>query len=135
MDFAVDRLNKGSWLHLYPEGKVNEVKDNMRIKWGVGRLISECKIEPIVIPIYHFGMDSILPNKKPYIPKFGQKVTVVVGKPIFLTATLNELKNKMASEEETRLAISNLIQESLFKLRITAEIFHAKHLAGASRWC
>ena len=63
MDFAVDRLNEGSWLHLYPEGKVNESKENMRIKWGVGRLIWECKIPPIIVPIYHFGMDSILPNR------------------------------------------------------------------------
>jgi 1-acyl-sn-glycerol-3-phosphate acyltransferase len=63
MDFAVDRLNEGHWLHLYPEGKVNVNKENMRIKWGVGRLIAECKVPPIIVPIYHFGMDSLLPNR------------------------------------------------------------------------
>ena len=133
MDFAVDRLNEGQWLHLYPEGKVNEAKSNMRIKWGVGRLISECRIPPIVVPIYHLGMDSILPNKKPHIPHFGQKVTVVIGKPISLKEALTELQEKNATKEEARLVLTNVVQKELFKLRITAEIFHAKHLQGASK--
>ncbi len=47
-------------------GKVNEVKTEMRLKWGVGRLIADSKVTPIVIPIYHQGMDSILPNRTPY---------------------------------------------------------------------
>lgn len=133
MDFAVDRLNEGSWVHLYPEGQVNLTKENMRLKWGVGRLISESKIPPIVIPIFHLGMDSILPNTKPYIPRFGQKVTIVIGEPIQLEQTLQELRDSNANDVETRLALTNLVQKTLFKLRVTAEIFHAKHLAGASR--
>ena len=98
----------------------------------MGRLIAECQVAPIVIPIYHMGMDSILPNTKPHIPRAWKKVTVVIGQPIDLADTLKELKDKKASEEEARLALTNVVQESLFKLRITAEIFHAKHLAGAS---
>jgi len=133
MDFALDRLNEGSWLHLYPEGKVNESKENIRVKWGVGRLISECRVPPIVVPIYHFGMDSILPNRKPYIPHLGQKVTVVIGKPIPINDTIEELKRNNATKEEAKLALTNVVQKELFKLRITAEIFHAKHLQGASK--
>lgn len=74
VDFTIKRLNEGHWVHLYPEGKVNLDKTDMRYKWGVGRLISECKKPPIVIPIYHLGMDDILPNTKPYIPRIGKKV-------------------------------------------------------------
>ena len=133
MDFAVDRLNEGSWLHLYPEGKVNESKENMRIKWGVGRLIWECEIPPIIVPIYHFGMDSILPNRKPHIPHFGQKVTFVIGKPIEIKETIEKLKKTNATREEAKLILTNVVQKELFKLRITAEIFHAKHLQGASK--
>ena len=71
MDFALDRLKEGHWLHVYPEGRVNANKELIRYKWGVGRLISECRprMLPIVVPIYHLGMDSVLPNKKPYIPR------------------------------------------------------------------
>ena len=132
MDFAVERLNEGSWLHLYPEGRVNLTKENMRLKWGIGRLVSECKQLPIIVPIYHLGMDSILPNVKPYIPRIGNKVTVVIGKPLDLTKTIQDLENRNANSEESRLIITNQVQKELFKLRITAEIFHAKHLAGAS---
>ena len=38
----------------------------MRFKWGVGRLVADAHVTPIVIPIYHQGMDSILPNREPY---------------------------------------------------------------------
>jgi len=132
MNFALERLQEGHWLHLYPQGRVVETKEDVRLKWGVGRLISECKIAPIVIPIYHLGMDDILPNKKPYIPKVGNRVTVLVGQPIDLKDTLEELRKSNASAEDMRTAVTNLIQKQLYKLRINAEIFHAKHLTGAS---
>ena len=130
IDFAVNILNQGHWLHLYPEGRVNLTKDEMRLKWGVGRLVAECKKVPIVIPIYHVGMDSILPNKKPYYPRIMQKVTIVVGPPINVQDTLDELKTTDASALDMRLALTNLIQKQLYKLKITAEIYHMYHLAG-----
>ena len=39
---------------------------------GIGRIIMDSNIVPDVIPIWLFGMDEILPNKRPYIPKVGQ---------------------------------------------------------------
>ena len=96
-------------------------------------MISECRIPPIVVLIYHLGMDSILPNKKPHIPHFGQKVTIFIGKPISIKETLVELQEKNATKEEARLALTNVVQKELFKLRSTAEIFHAKYSQGASK--
>ena len=130
MQFAVDRLNEGCWVHLYPEGKVNLSKEPMRIKWGVGRMVAECKRTPIVIPIYHLGMDSILPNQTPDFPRFRKKVTIIVGRPIKIEETLEELNKSNATALEKRLVITNLIQKQLYSLKITAEIYHARHLAG-----
>ena len=131
MDFALEMLNHGHWVHMYPQGQVNlNPKENTRFKWGVGRLITESNQTPIVIPIYHLGMDSILPNRKPYIPRFGQKVTIVVGSPINVQEILDELKKTNASALECRLKLTNLIQDKLYALRISAEIYHGKHLAG-----
>lgn len=130
MDFALERLREGHWLHVYPEGKVNADKEMIRYKWGVGRLISECRPQaplPVVVPIYHLGMDTILPNKRPYIPRFGQRVTVVIGEPILLEETVTRLESRGAGAEEKRRTITAVIQERMEKLRIEAEIWHYKH--------
>ena len=126
VNFAIDRLNEGHWVHLYPEGQVNEHKIDMRYKWGVGRLIAECNVTPIVIPIYHVGMDDILPNTRPFYPRFGKKVTVLVGKPIPVMDTLERLREKQASDEEKRKTLTDLIEKHLKGLRINAEIYHAR---------
>ena len=131
VNFAIDRLNEGHWVHLYPEGQVNEQKLDMRYKWGIGRLIAECNITPIVIPIYHLGMDHILPNKRPYfwfgrLPKIGRKVTVLIGEPIPVKEALDKLKETQASDTEMRKTLTDLIEKRLKALRINAEIYHAK---------
>ncbi|KAB7496223.1 Tafazzin [Armadillidium nasatum] len=92
MDFCVDRLNEGSWVHIFPEGKVNLTLEVMRLKWGVGRLIYDCKIPPVVLPFYHMGMETVLPNQTPYIPQIGKNVTVLVGEPIDFKSQLETLR-------------------------------------------
>jgi len=68
MNYMVDSLDLGRWCHHFPEGKILKNKEFIRFKWGVGRLIADCKITPLVLPIWHVGMDAVLPNKKTLFP-------------------------------------------------------------------
>jgi monolysocardiolipin acyltransferase len=56
MNQIIEELDKGDWLHVYPEGKINLTKEFTRLKWGVARLIAETRVPPIVLPCYHFGI-------------------------------------------------------------------------------
>uniref|UniRef100_H2YHE4 Tafazzin family protein n=1 Tax=Ciona savignyi TaxID=51511 RepID=H2YHE4_CIOSA len=124
MDFAVDRLNKNEWVHVFPEGGVNMDKTWIRFKWGVGRLISECQRMPIVLPLYHLGSDSVLPNHKPYIPAICKKVTVLVGDPLDLNPHLKKCTEMGMSAAEIRKTLTTYIQEEMEKLRIIATELH-----------
>ena len=168
MDFCIEKLAAGDWVHVFPEGKVNMFKENMRfaiifvffffflffsffttslfffvvlrslfnhyilikdrllqrlifrwsvcrLKWGVGRLILESPVTPVVIPIYHLGMDDVLPNEPPYRLKIRKKVTMNYGEPIDFTELLGELRASKASEVEARKAITDRIQTELIK--------------------
>ncbi|XP_017753198.1 PREDICTED: tafazzin homolog isoform X1 [Eufriesea mexicana] len=124
MDFCIEKLAAGDWVHVFPEGKINMLKENMRLKWGIGRLILESPVTPLVIPIYHLGMDQVLPNEYPYRLKIRKKVTMNYGKPIDFSELIKELRASNASEVEARKAITDRIQDELLKLKIITEELH-----------
>ncbi|XP_076764607.1 tafazzin, phospholipid-lysophospholipid transacylase isoform X2 [Xylocopa sonorina] len=124
MDFSIEKLAAGDWVHVFPEGKVNMFKENIRLKWGVGRLIMESPVTPVVIPIYHLGMDQILPNEPPYLLRFCKKVTMNYGEPIDFSETVQELRASNASEMEARKVITDRIQEELLRLKAVTEELH-----------
>jgi len=124
MDFMVEKLNLGQWCHHFPEGKINATHEYLRLKWGVGRLISDSQMTPLVLPMWHVGMDSILPNKKPYIPQIRKQVTVLIGQPLDFTSEVELLKSLKKTPTEIRKHLTDLIQEEFLKLREMAENLH-----------
>lgn len=130
VNFSIQRLNEGHWVHLYPEGKVNVDKSDLRYKWGVGRMIAECQTPPLVVPIYHLGMDDILPSVQPYIPRILKRVTVLIGDPIDVRETLNDLKSRGASDEEKRKVLTDLIEAKLKGMEGETKQRHQEHLSA-----
>lgn len=117
VDFAIERLNDfGDWLHIFPEGKVNlERKKLYRLKWGIGRIISELKMTPIVVPFHHTGMAEFLPTRQPYIPRVGKRIFVNIGQPLNLQPVLDSIKD--FNPRDKRKAITDYIQAEMEKLQ------------------
>lgn len=111
---------------MFPEGKVNTTKEKIRLKWGVGRLVADCAQCPAVYPIWHVGIDDILPNKKPYIPLIGKRVTILYGEKMDFRSLLKELRERNATAIEMRKAITDRIEVELDKLKEKAEKIHEK---------
>ena len=77
------------------------------IKIGVGRLIAEANICPLVVPFYHLGMDSVLPNVEPYKPQTGQKVSIYVGEPLILDNMVSNMQKENRSLVCNRILLSD----------------------------
>jgi monolysocardiolipin acyltransferase len=114
-----DKLACGAWCHIFPEGRVFQ---NWRFdphtqrlgpfKVGVGKLIAHCPQgkEPIVLPMFHTGMDSIVPEivldqpgrgmktrpSKPrsLVPQTGRQIRYFVGEPLDFTDKIEAFRRR-----------------------------------------
>ncbi|XP_076091903.1 tafazzin-like isoform X3 [Mytilus galloprovincialis] len=126
MDFIIEKINNGDWTHIFPEGRVNIDKSFIRFKWGVGRLVAEAKKIPVVLPMYHVGMDDILPNNKPYVPRIRKKVTLLIGQPMEFTEDVELMRLMKKTPTEIRKYITDKIQDEIYKLKEKAERLHVE---------
>lgn len=132
VNYCIELLSRGEWLHVFPEGKVNMTKEFLRLKWGIGRMIYESPIVPTIIPIWHIGMDDVLPNTPPYYLRIGKRVTFNVGEPIDLSDTLAKLRRDNANEETIRKTITDTLQCELYKLKEQTEELHRSSSSSSS---
>lgn len=114
IDLCIEKCALGHWVHVFPEGKVNMDKEELRLKWGVGRIIYESPKVPIILPMWHEGMDTVLPNVEPYMLKCGKKVTVNVGQPLDLNDFIQDLKSQQVPETVARALITDKVQKALY---------------------
>jgi len=94
----VSRLDEGEWVHFFPEGTRSRHPGSMgQVRPGVGRLICDAKLAPVVIPFYHYGMEQVLPHgtKVPIPLTAGRKMGIFVGAPILLDDIWSEYRSEM----------------------------------------
>ncbi|KAL3090284.1 hypothetical protein niasHS_006736 [Heterodera schachtii] len=114
VDHCVDMLNSNGWVHVFPEGRVT--RESVRIKWGIGRLISESNKPPILLPIWVRGMDDVWTKQAPYRPRFWQSVEVSIGDPTDTSKWLNKTYFATETELERRKRLADLVQAELYGL-------------------
>ncbi|KAG8705156.1 hypothetical protein FRC11_009269 [Ceratobasidium sp. 423] len=126
VDFAVAKLNSGAWVHVFPEGKVNQESCRaggqlLRFKWGVGRLIMSTTKTPVVIPMHISGLHKVMPEPRrfKFLPRPGHHISITFGDPTALTQQVDNLVQRWRSSRpsiqtlETSASISPPVREAV----------------------
>lgn len=127
MDRALELLKMDRWLHFFPEGRViqdndkpndNELKPMMigRLKWGIGRLLMECKKNVTIVPMILKGFDRMKPNDRIF-PLTNQELEINIGDPINSHDIIKKLDH-IIDEDLKRINLTQHIQQILNETKI-----------------
>ena len=122
MDRALELLKMDKWLHFFPEGRViqeNDQPDNSeleplmigRLKWGIGRLLIECKKNVTIVPMILKGFDRMKPNDRIF-PLLNQELEINIGNPINSHDIIKKLDH-IIDEDLKRVNLTQHIQQIL----------------------
>jgi monolysocardiolipin acyltransferase len=127
MDMAIAKLNRGGWVHIFPEGSRSRDggKTMASSKRGVGRLILDADNTPMVLPFAHSGMQEIMPVGAS-IPRIGKTVTVVIGDPIRFDDLLNLEEAQHESRGKLYDAAASRIGHRLHELKAEVDELELK---------
>jgi len=118
-----ERVSKGDWLHIFPEGRVSTDGELGRLKWGLGKML--CDVEemggqaPVVLPFWHSGMEKVKPFGV-FMMFPGNHVHVTVGEPIEfgdLVARCKKCAGNSAQREELFKSMVARVEESMRETR------------------
>lgn len=115
MEFSIDQLNNNHPVHMFVEGRVNDTRNLIRTKWGIGRLILDCDRPPLVLPFVHRGMEDVLPLYHT-VPRTNKKISIEIGDPIDTTDMLDDCRRFSFTELAARKYITDSIEWKLDKL-------------------
>lgn len=95
----------------------------------LGRLVADARCTPLVIPLWHVGMDDVLPVRQPWLPRLGQKITVVFGEPLDFSEQVRRFRQEQLDAREQRLRITQQIESAARQVRDEALEIHRNRLA------
>ncbi|KZW03147.1 acyltransferase-domain-containing protein [Exidia glandulosa HHB12029] len=135
IDDAIRKLDAGHWVHLFPEGKVNQFLSPqaqlLRFKWGIGRMLMDVKRTPVVIPMWLTGFDQVMPENRGFprfLPRPGKRISITFGDPYHLTSRLDDILSQWradtqpladAEQASRRIQVTRIVQEEVEKLGYT----------------
>lgn len=112
LQVMTETLPKGS-MCIFPEGTRSRTGELKEGRPGTGKLIHDTRCK--VVPVYHSGMENVLPVGTPW-PRFFQKIEVNIGKPI----DMSDLFELPSSKETSRIVIER-VMDAIAELKEESE--------------
>ena len=99
MDDVIGKLSEGDWVHMFPEGTRSQDGAIQPMKLGVGRMVTDASVTPLVVPFVHHGMENIL-RRGEWVPvNVGQNLGIIVGDALDFQPLIDEYRASGRSQQ------------------------------------